>query len=53
MIDCDNKETIQHIFFDCHVVRFVWRVFTMASGLQPPIDLEDLCGVWFQQTGQL
>jgi hypothetical protein len=45
MIDvvfCDNKETIQHIFFDCHVARFVWRVFTMAFGLQPPIR----CLIW-------
>ena len=24
----------------------------MAFGLQPPIDLEDLSGVCFQQTGQ-
>ena len=24
----------------------------MAFGLQPSIDLEDLSGVWFQQTGQ-
>jgi hypothetical protein len=24
----------------------------MSFGLQPPIDLEDLCGVWFQQTDQ-
>jgi len=24
----------------------------MAFGLQPPIDLEDISGVWFQQIGQ-
>ena len=49
---CDNKKTIQHILFYCHAARFVWRVFSMAFGLQAPIDLEDLSGVCFQQTGQ-
>jgi hypothetical protein len=37
--------------FDYHVARFVWRVFTMAFGLQPPTGIEDLSRVWFQQTG--
>jgi hypothetical protein len=36
---CDNNETIQHMFFDCHVARFVWRIFTMTFGLRPPKDI--------------
>jgi hypothetical protein len=39
-------------FFNYHIVRFVWRVFPIASGLQPPIDVDDLSLVWFQQIGQ-
>ena len=30
---CNNKETIQHLFFDCHVAHFVWRVVQVAFGL--------------------
>ena len=33
---CNNKETIQHLFFDCNVAYFVWRVVQDAFGLLPP-----------------
>jgi hypothetical protein len=46
MLFSDNNETIQHLFFDCHVAMFVWTIFTVAFGLQPPKDITDLCGVW-------
>jgi hypothetical protein len=49
---CDNNKTIQHLFFDCHVARFAWRIFTMAFGLRPPKDIADLCGVWLNQVDQ-
>ncbi|WVZ69705.1 hypothetical protein U9M48_018450 [Paspalum notatum var. saurae] len=35
-----NKETIQRLFFDCHVARFVWRIFQVAFGLKPPSNLQ-------------
>jgi hypothetical protein len=43
---------IQHLFFDCHVARYVWRIFTMAFGLRPPKDIADFCGVWLNQVDQ-
>ncbi|WVZ63094.1 LOW QUALITY PROTEIN: hypothetical protein U9M48_012759 [Paspalum notatum var. saurae] len=43
---CDSNESIQHLFFDCHVARFVWRVFTIAFGLESPKNLFELCGRW-------
>jgi len=50
---CDKDEAIQHFFY-CHVERFVWRVFTMVSGIASPKKLNDLSGVWFhhQQVGR-
>ena len=36
---CNNKETIQHLFFECHVARFIWRIAHIAFGLQPPRDM--------------
>ncbi|WVZ62207.1 hypothetical protein U9M48_011977 [Paspalum notatum var. saurae] len=33
---CNKKETIQHLFFDCHVASFVWRIVHVAFGLKLP-----------------
>ncbi|WVZ67862.1 hypothetical protein U9M48_016884 [Paspalum notatum var. saurae] len=46
---CNKKETIQHLFFDCHVARFVWRIFEVAFGLKPPSNVTCLVGTWFEQ----
>ena len=49
---CDNKETIQHLFFNCHVAKFVWRVCQVAFNLEPPKDVIDLFRLWDAQTDQ-
>jgi hypothetical protein len=36
---CNNKETFEHLFFECHVARFIWRTAHIAFGLQPPRDM--------------
>ncbi|WVZ64633.1 hypothetical protein U9M48_014127 [Paspalum notatum var. saurae] len=46
---CNEKETIQHLFFDCHIARFVWRIFQVAFGLKPPSNVTCLVGTWFEQ----
>ncbi|WVZ62649.1 hypothetical protein U9M48_012369 [Paspalum notatum var. saurae] len=46
---CNKKETIQHLFFGCHVARFVWRIFQVAFGLKPPSNVTCLVGTWFEQ----
>jgi len=41
---CDNKKFIQHLFFDCQVARFVWRVCQVAFNLEPPKDVPTYLG---------
>jgi hypothetical protein len=52
MLFFDNKETIPHLFFDCHVARFVWRVCQVAFNLELPKDVTDLFRLWDVQTDQ-
>ena len=33
---CSCKETIQHLFFDCHLEKFVRNFVLVVSGLEPP-----------------
>lgn len=30
-------ETIEHIFLDCHIAKFLWRIFYISFGLKPLI----------------
>ena len=46
---CNNKETIQHLFFDCHVASFVWRIVLVAFGLTPPSNVSCFVSTWFEQ----
>lgn len=34
-----NKETIQHLFYKCHVARFICKIAHIAFGLHPPRDM--------------
>jgi len=33
---CSSDETIQHLFIDCHVAKFLWLVVQYAFNLSPP-----------------
>ena len=33
---CFSDETIQHLFIDCHVAKFLWRAIQFAFDLNPP-----------------
>jgi hypothetical protein len=33
---CNNFETIQHLFFDCTLAKFLWRVIQLMFGLSAP-----------------
>jgi hypothetical protein len=46
---CNNKETIQHLFFEWHVACFIWRFVHIAFGLQPPRDITSFFQTWLQQ----
>ena len=43
---CSSIETIQHLFFDCYFVSFVWNTAHIAFGIQPPTSFANLFGSW-------
>jgi hypothetical protein len=43
---CDNYETIQHIFFDCDLTKFIWRVMYLSFGLIPQVSIKHMFGIW-------
>ena len=45
---CSCKETIQHLFFECHVAKFVWGSVRMVFGIQPPSSVTNLLGSWLR-----
>jgi hypothetical protein len=34
---CSPTETIQHLFFDCHLASFIWNAVHITFGIQPPL----------------
>ena len=45
---CSNDETIQHLFIDCHVAKFLWRAVQFAFDLNPPRSITYLFGNWLR-----
>jgi hypothetical protein len=43
---CYNYETIQHLFFECALAKFIWRVLHLVSGLSPPNNIRHMFGDW-------
>jgi hypothetical protein len=43
---CSDNETTQHLFFDCHVAKFLWRLVHITFGLQPPTSFIHMFGTW-------
>jgi mannosylglycoprotein endo-beta-mannosidase len=43
---CSSIESIQHLFFDCHMARSVWGVVHVTFGISPPLSFDHLCGSW-------
>jgi hypothetical protein len=43
---CSKKETIQHLFFGCHFVKFIWRSIHVIFGIREPINVSDLQYNW-------
>ena len=46
-----SDETIQHLFFDCHVAKFLWRDVQFALDLNPPHSIAHLFGNWLRGAG--
>jgi hypothetical protein len=43
---CNNHETIQHLFFECVLAKFISRVIHLVSGLPPPNNIRHMFGGW-------
>ena len=41
-----KNETIQHILFDCHITKFLWRIVYISFGLKPPDSISNVVGNW-------
>ena len=39
-------QTIQHLFFDCRMARFLWNSLLIAFNVQPPRNTAHLFGPW-------
>ena len=45
---CSREETIQHLFFDCHMSRFIWNSLFLSFGITPPSSVANLFGSWYE-----
>lgn len=43
---CHCKETIKHLFFECHFARSVWTIIHVASGIRPPHHVSHMFSGW-------
>jgi hypothetical protein len=46
---CDSLKTIQHLFFDCALAKFIWRVMQITFGLSAPTNTKHVFGGWIQR----
>jgi hypothetical protein len=45
-IFCSNKETTQHLFFDCVLAIYIWTIIHLVAGLAPPNNIRHMFGAW-------
>jgi hypothetical protein len=46
MGNCDQDETIQHLFIDCPLAKIVWRIVHMSFSISPPKNITNLFRNW-------
>jgi hypothetical protein len=46
VVFCQNYETIQHLFFDCKLAKFIWTIIYFTFGLEFPVSINHLFGAW-------
>jgi hypothetical protein len=49
---CNNLETIQHLFFDCVLSKFLWRVIQLTFGLTKSRNIKHVHGGWVQNMNE-
>jgi hypothetical protein len=45
---CGLQESIQHLFFECRVARFVWNTLFITFNCQPPKSISHMFGSWIR-----
>jgi hypothetical protein len=45
---CDNKKSIEYLFFECPFAKVIWHIIYMTFGLAPPKNVTNLFGNWFK-----
>jgi hypothetical protein len=45
---CSSNESIQHLFFDCHFAKFVWRTVHVSFNLLPPASVHNMFTGWLE-----
>jgi hypothetical protein len=43
---CSNKEIIQHLYFDCALANFIWRVVHLVARPSLPNNIRHMFGAW-------
>jgi hypothetical protein len=43
---CEKEESIQHLFFECHMAKLIWRLIHLTFGLSPPMNVTNLFDNW-------
>jgi hypothetical protein len=36
---CSHSKSIQHLFFDCHILKFIWRAVHIDFNIDVPISM--------------
>jgi hypothetical protein len=45
---CSSNESIQHLLFDCHFVKFMWKIVHVSFNLIPLISVHNLFTGWLE-----
>jgi hypothetical protein len=49
---CDSYETIQHLFFECVLAKFIWRVIQITFGLTIHWNIKHVFDDWVQRMNE-
>jgi hypothetical protein len=48
---CLQQESIQHVFFDCHFAKFLWRVVQVSFNIAVPMSIVNIFDGWVAGLG--